>query len=137
MTNSMTASPGAGPAEKKAKWLKTARWFYWIITGFFALTMIMAGVAYVLGVAPVVEGFLKLGMPVYVMKILGVFKVLGGITFLFVRSRTLKEWAYAGYTFNLIGAIAAHAFTDQAYGPAAGVLLLVLISYRQWKTGWM
>ncbi len=124
-------------AEKKAKWIKTARVIYWIITGFFAVSMIFAGVGYITGYAPVVAGFSQIGYPLYVMKILGVFKVAGGLTFLFVRSRTLKEWAYAGYTFNLIGAIVSHAFTDQAYIPAAIVLVLVLISYRQWKTGWM
>jgi hypothetical protein len=124
-------------AQKKARWLKTARVIYWVITGFFAVTMIMAGVMYIIGYPPVVAGFMKIGYPIYVMKILGVFKVLGGTVFLFVRSRTIKEWAYAGYTFNLVGAIVSHAFTDQAYVPAAIVLILVLISYRQWKTGWM
>lgn len=124
-------------AAKRARWIKTARVIYWIITGFVAVTMIIAGVSYIVGFKPTVEGFAKVGFPLYAMKILGVFKVLGGLTFLFVKNRTLKEWAYAGYTFNLIGAIAAHAFTDQGYLPAAIVLVMVLISYRQWKTGWM
>ena len=99
--------------------------------------MIIAGISYVVGFKPTVEGFAKVGFPIYAMKILGIFKILGGLTFLFVKNRTLKEWAYAGYTFNLIGAIAAHAFTDQGYLPAAIVLVMVLISYRQWKTGWL
>ena len=126
--------------EKKAKWLKTAKWIYWILTSFFTVTMIMAGVAYLAEFQANVDGITKLGYPLYILKILGVAKILGGIGILQNRFRTIKEWAYAGYTFNLIGAAASHLFSDDGFGNFITpiiILFMVLISYRQWKTGWM
>lgn len=120
-----------------ARWRKIARVAYWLLTGFIAVTMIFAGGAYLTGHGPTVAGFARVEFPMYAMQILGVFKIAGGLALLFAPWRTLKEWAYAGYVFNLIGAIAAHAFTDQAYGPAAMVLVMTLISYGQWKKRWM
>jgi hypothetical protein len=49
---------------------------------------------------------------------------------------TVKEWAYAGYTFNLLGASASHAFSGDTFGKIITpliILALVLASYRQWK----
>ncbi|PJZ57400.1 DoxX family protein [Leptospira barantonii] len=126
--------------DKKEKWIKTARWIYWTITLFFAITMIIAGVLYTIGFKTVVDGVTALGYPAYVLKILGIAKILGGITFLQNRFSTLKEWAYAGYSFNLIGASASHTFAGAGIGDIMTpivILCLVLISYRQWKTGWM
>ena len=127
-------------AEKKANWIKTATWIYWTVTLLFVATMISAGFTSLAGASFIVEGVTHLGYPVYLLNILGTGKLLGGIAILQGRFQTLKEWAYAGYTFNLIGASASHAF----YGdPVAKVfvpliiLAFVLVSYRQWKTGWM
>lgn len=144
MNNATSSVQRAGnmttETEKKEKWIKTARWIYWTITSFFAITMIMAGVFYVIGFKPVVDGVTALGYPWYVLKILGIAKILGGITFLQNRFSTLKEWAYAGYTFNLIGAAASHTFAGARIGDIMTpivILCLVMISYRQWKTDWM
>jgi hypothetical protein len=46
----------------------------------------------------------NLGCPLSIMKILGFAKILGELAILFAGSRTLKEWAYARFTFNMIGA---------------------------------
>jgi len=72
------------------------------------------------------------------LKILGIAKLLGGIAILYGRFPTLKEWAYAGYTFNLLGASASHAFSgDPLLKIMVPIVILafVLVSYRQWKTG--
>jgi len=141
MANSRIESkPKLSDSEKKAKWLKTAKWIYWIITIAFAGTLFIAGVVYLIGVKSVIENNQHLGYPLYVYKILGVAKILGSIAILWGRSRTLKEWAYAGYSFNLIGAAASHAFSGDSFGTILipiSILIFVLISYRQWKTGWM
>lgn len=122
---------------KRARWISTARLIYWVITGFLAVTMAIAGILYLIVSPAQAEGVIRLGYPAYILKILGVAKLLGSVALVQDRSRTLKEWAYAGYTFNLIGAIASHAFTDHAFAPAIVVLCLLMVSYRQWKTGWM
>ena len=88
------------------------------------------------GVASNVEGITHLGYPAYICKILGTAKLLGGIAILYGRFQTLKEWAYAGYTFNLLGATASHAFSGDSLGKIITpviILGLVLASHRQWK----
>jgi DoxX-like family len=69
----------------------------------------MAGVGGVLDLAqynfPLARG---LGMPWFVGIILGVCKLLALATFLTRRVPTLREWAYAGLTFGLLGAAACH-----------------------------
>lgn len=115
---------------------RKATWIYWAITAPFVLTMLMASLMLLAGSAPNVEGIVHLGYPVYVCKILGIAKLLGGIAILQNRFRTIKEWAYAGYTFNLLGAAASHAFSSDSFGKIITpiiLLLLVLTSYFQWK----
>jgi DoxX-like family len=126
--------------EKRAKWMKTAKWIYWGITIPLAVTMMMAGVGFILGWKANVDGVVtQLGYPMYVLKILGPAKFLGGIAILYGRFRTLKEWAYAGYAFNLAGAIASYVLVGSMGKIAIPAVLLffVLVSYRQWKTRWM
>jgi uncharacterized membrane protein YphA (DoxX/SURF4 family) len=127
-------------AAKKAEWITAAKWVYWTMTLLLVSTMMLAGLTYLAGASFNVEGITHLGYPVYLLKILGVAKLLGGIAILQGRLRTLKEWGYAGYTFNLLGASASHAF----YGDPVLkiivpliILAFALVSYRQWKTGWM
>lgn len=127
-------------AVKKAEWIKVARGIYWVNTLLLVSTMLAAGVMYLAGAAPVVEGVTQLGYPAYVLKILGLAKLLAGLAILQVWFPTLKEWAYAGYTFNLLGAAASHAFCgDPVIKTVVPLIILglLLISYRQWKTGWM
>jgi hypothetical protein len=51
------------------------------------------------------EGARHLGYPMYIFKFLAVAKILGVIAILVPGNRRLKEWAYAGFTFDLIGAV--------------------------------
>ena len=124
--------------EKKAEWIMPARWIYWSVTILFVATMVSAGLTYLAGASFNVEGITHLGYPVYLLKILGIAKLLGGIAILQERFRTLKEWAYAGYTFNLLGAAASHAlYGDPVVKVLVPLIILTfaLVSYRQWKAG--
>jgi hypothetical protein len=90
---------------------------YWTATSLIALetlaggatdllhgrTMLVAGPA-------VAEVIGNLGYPRYLLKILGVWKILGAIALLAPRCPRLKEWAYAGIFFELTGAAASSAF---------------------------
>jgi hypothetical protein len=77
-----------------------------------------------------------LGYPVYFMKILAVAKLLGVAAIVTGLSPTLKEWAYAGFTFDVCGAFASHLSAGDslliALVPAA-FLVLQLVSYFSWK----
>lgn len=123
-------------AVKNTEWITTARWIYWAVTSLFISTMMVAGLMLLAGVASNVKGVTQLGYPVYICSILGIAKLLGGIAILQGRFRALKEWAYAGYTFNLLGASASHALNGDRFGKIiVPVIILgfVLASYRLWK----
>ena len=101
---------------------KKANWTYWALTAPFLLLMLAGGVRLLLGAEPNVEGLMHLGYPVYLCKILGSAKLLGVAAILFERFATLKEWAYAGFTFNLLGATASHAFSGDDNFTFSGAL---------------
>jgi uncharacterized membrane protein YphA (DoxX/SURF4 family) len=128
-------------AEKKAKWMKTAKVIYWIVTLLFVSAIGSGGVMMLIGNPENVKGITDLGYPAYLCTILGVAKILGSIAILFGgKFRTLKEWAYAGISFDLLGASASYALHGgtllHMIAPLV-LLVFVLISHRQWKTGWM
>ena len=82
--------------------------FGWITTGLFAAMMTVSGILYVSGFAPVVEGIRTLGYPDSFRVLIGVAKLLGAPTLLLPRRTMLREWAYAGFVFDLGGAVYAH-----------------------------
>lgn len=50
----------------------------------------------------------------YLMKILGFAKILGGAAILYGKFPRLKEWAYAGFAFDYLGAAASHVFANDS-----------------------
>lgn len=83
---------------------------FWVITVLFVGPMLVSAAMYLSGSAAVRDGIAKLGYPAYMLTILGTAKLLGAVALLQNRLSTLREWAYAGFTINLIGATASHAF---------------------------
>ena len=79
------------------------------------------------------EGIAHLGYPAYFGVLLVVFKVLGALALILpqVPSR-IKEWAYAGFTFDFIAASVSHwaidGFGGQAIFPLV-VLAILMVSY--------
>ena len=85
--------------------MKTTRILYWVFTGLFAAAMIFSAISNVFIWPEAVELITtQLGYPQYIIPFLGVAKVLGGIMILIPGFPRLKEWAYAGLFFDLIGA---------------------------------
>jgi len=81
---------------------------YWATTGFVVFNMLSGGLAELAQVTSTAEGMQALGYPLYMMTILGTWKVLGSITLLAPGLPRLKEWAYAGMFFNMTGAAVSH-----------------------------
>ncbi len=128
--------------ELRAKWMKTARRIYWAETGIVCLAMFSGGIMMLLRNPQNVQGITALGYPAYLCTILGVAKILGTLAILLgKRHRVLKEWAYAGFSFDLLGAAASYLLhgNEPWFHVAAPLVLFVLVlaSHRQWKTGWM
>ena len=85
--------------------MKKANIFYWIFTGLFSAMMLGSAIPDVISSPIAVQGMHEeLGYPVYFIPFIGVAKVLGAIAILTQRFPRLKEWAYAGLFFDLIGA---------------------------------
>jgi len=115
---------------------RTTRIVYWTFTLLFVIPQVWSATQMLTEAPRMTETIQSLGYPIYFMKILGVAKLLGAAAILFSPFRTLKEWAYAGYTFDVLGAFISHtAHGDSAL--IASVPLLFLgaqaCSYLGWK----
>jgi hypothetical protein len=100
----------------------------WIATGLFAGAMALSGIAYVIGARVVLDGIRPLGYPDYFLRLLGVAKLLGVVGLFVPRMPRVREWAYAGFTFDLIAAIVSHLVTGTAAHAPAAMMALALMS---------
>lgn len=82
---------------------KTNTW-YWIITGIFCAFMLFSSIPDIMMVPDAVTFMNHLGYPNYFIPFIGVMKVLGIIAILVPGYPRIKEWAFAGLAFDLIGA---------------------------------
>lgn len=105
---------------------------YWAATLLIAAEFGVGGVMDTLHLPPFFAILLHLGYPAYFGVILGVWKVLGAMAVLAPRLPRPKEWAYAGMTFDLTGAIASALAMGGSAGDVAvplGFTGLVAVSW--------
>lgn len=105
---------------------------YWVSTSIFSVAMFGAGIGNLVRADKIVQGILALGYPDYIMNILGIAKVLGVIALLVPGFPKLKEWAYAGFTIDLLGAFSSqllHGAPLSVALPPFAFWLLSMISY--------
>lgn len=103
--------------------MKSSKIAYWIFTGLLILLMLFSAVSSFIPNPKGVELMNHIGYPYSVVKLLGVAKILGIITLLIPGFPRLKEWAYAGFTFDLIGAIYASIAAGDTIARWAPVIL--------------
>lgn len=105
--------------------MKTNKILFWVFT---TLIFLFEGVMPALTSQSelALEGIRHLGYPDYFGVLLVVFKVAGALALIlpFVPKR-LKEWAYAGFTFNMISATVSHCVVD-GINPLSFFPLIVL-----------
>jgi uncharacterized membrane protein YphA (DoxX/SURF4 family) len=73
-----------------------------------------------------------LKLVIYFATILGIWKLLGAIVIVIPRFPRLKEWAYAGFFFDLTGAAASHAFSGDGPALIAQPLLFLALVIPWW-----
>ena len=112
---------------------------YWISTIWLALGMLATGIQQLLKVQleealapPGVYGITQLGYPVYLLTILGVWKILGVVVLLITKFPLLKEWAYAGFFFLLTGAVYSHIAVGHPASELFPALLLLVLTVASW-----
>lgn len=104
--------------------MKKINILYWIFTGLLAFVMLMSGVQNAFVTPESVELLTaKLGYPEYIIAFLGVAKILGGIAILVPGFPTIKEWAYAGLFFDLLGATYSGIMSEGLHPAHAGMLI--------------
>ena len=98
---------------------------YWATTGLFCAVLGLSGIAHTTRLEDMAESMTGLGYPLYFMTILGLAKLAGVVALLVPGRPLLKEWAYAGFTFNLVGATASHVFAADPFAEALPPLVLL------------
>src|SRR5690606_8869143 len=95
---------------------------YWIATAWLSLGMLSTGLVQLLQMEEEVASMENLGYPIYLLTILGIWKILGVIAILIPKYPLLKEWAYAGFFFVMTGALISHLIIGDdpinLFGPA-------------------
>jgi len=108
---------------------------YWVFNGLFAGFMAMGAIPDAMMIPEAVELFDVLGYPTYLLPFLGIAKLIGAAVVLLPAPATLKEWAYAGLAFDLLGALYSHLMIGHElwWGPVIPLLLLVpaYVLYRK------
>ena len=119
---------------------KTTNILYWVFTIIFAGLMIFSAIPNIILDENTMNIFVKgLGYPAYFIQLLGIGKLLGSIAILIPGlNKTIKEWAYAGLFFDLIGAVySGIAVSKGNVDPAMmGMLIWIIpgiLSYIFWK----
>jgi hypothetical protein len=101
---------------------------YWVFTVVFALLMLLSAAV---GLQPS-AGAIKImhdgmGYPVYFIQFISVAKVLGAVAILVPRFNRIKEWAYAGLFFDLIGALYSGVASAGKFDPMMLTLLIWIV----------
>ena len=105
---------------------------YWIATLWLSLGMVSTGIVQLMKVEEEVAMMTRLGYPAYFLTIIGVWKLLGVAAVLSPRVPLLKEWAYAGFFFNMTGAIFSHLASGSGAIELFGPMLLLVLTGVSW-----
>jgi hypothetical protein len=105
---------------------------YWIATVWLALGMLSTAIVQLLRMQDEVENFTGLGYPLYLLTILGIWKVLGVAAILVPKAPLLKEWAYAGFFFAMSGATLSRIASGHSFADIAPSLLLLMLTIVSW-----
>ena len=94
--------------------MKKINIFYWICTGNLIPGLGIGSIYGIILDPGSTEQFVRLGYPVYLAPFMGVARILALIVIVIPKYPRLKEWAYAGLAFDIIGAIYSQIATGQS-----------------------
>ena len=111
--------------------MKTTKIIYYVSTGLFSLMLLAGATMYFLDYPHMSEEFTKLGFPLWIIYPLAVAKYLG-IVSLWVKQipNVVREWAYAGFFFNLFLAFHAHLSINDGEQWGALIAIILLFTSR-------
>jgi uncharacterized membrane protein YphA (DoxX/SURF4 family) len=107
--------------------MKKSKIIYWVFTGLLAALMTASAIPNIMSSPESVAYFKFLGYPAYLLPFLGVAKALGVVAIVTPGFYRLKEWAYAGFFFDLAGALYSHIAIGVPVSQWAPILIGFLI----------
>jgi uncharacterized membrane protein YphA (DoxX/SURF4 family) len=115
--------------------MKKYKIMFWVTTGLIFLTQGVMEVL-MLNNEGAKVGITHLGYPLYFFTMLVAFKALGALALIIPKvPAKIKEWAYAGFTFDFIAAFisiwAVDGFNVGLISPIVGLVILY-ISYKSY-----
>ena len=115
--------------------MKNLNIYYWVSIGLILFFMVPGSIMNIMKTPDWVEVFNQLGYPEYLLRFLGVAKLAGCIVLVLPYFKRLKEWAYAGLFFDLIGAVYSGLMVN-GFDPAMLIMFVaiavLLVSYWLW-----
>lgn len=118
--------------------MKKIKTLYWIFTILFSALMIFSSIG---GIQPS-EQAIKLmhdglGYPVYFIQFISILKLLGALAIATPGLNKIKEWAYAGLFFDLVGAVYSGIASAEKFDPMILSMLIWIVpgilSYYYWN----
>jgi hypothetical protein len=120
----LTAAPMESPRPRPV--------LFWLLTGLLAFGMLAGGTAQLLRAPFNVDGMRHLGYPLYVLSLIGAWKLVGMLVILLPGWRLAKEWAYAGFFFLLTGATASHLASGDGFSGALPSFVFAGLTVASW-----
>ncbi|WP_109302158.1 DoxX family protein [Aquimarina sp. AU474] len=102
---------------------------YWVATVALCAIMLYSAQMYFFKTEMVKGFFESFNYPTYIVIPLAVAKILGIAAILTNKIKWLKEWAYAGFFFDLILASLAHHYAGHGVGLSVYAIIILGISY--------
>jgi len=108
--------------------MKKINIIYWISTGLIVAVMLYSGIVSAMNTPESIKMMtVHFGYPAYFNPYLGVAKVLGCIALLIPGFPRLKEWAYAGFTFDMISAVYSEISVHDTVAQWAPIFIFIAI----------
>jgi len=115
---------------------KSIKITYWVLLILFCLFHVMDAIGGLTKAQAGIDAMNAMGYPIYLMQFLAVLKLLGVAALIQNKFKTIKEWAFAGFSFTLIGAAVSHAcVNDQVLFIVMPIVFLIILFalYYCWR----
>jgi uncharacterized membrane protein YphA (DoxX/SURF4 family) len=113
--------------------IKRMKIFYRVTTVLIAAAFLITGIGNLLPFDHIAQDMTHLGYPVYFLKIIGIWKILGALAIVLPKMSRIKEWAYAGMMLDLTGASLSRLAVNDGFLLVfipLGIAVLVTVNYR-------
>lgn len=101
-----------------------------VSTGLLSAMMLMSAGMYIFKNGEISQTFTGLGFPTFIVYPLAFLKIAGIVALWGDFNKNLTQWAYAGFFFNFLLAMAAHLnVADGEFFGAVMALILLAVSY--------